>query len=266
MPAHIFDEQRRSWIAAYAGIFMFQKRRAELLGKRLRARQRGRIGMRPDSHDDQVAPPILFRNPGTMTALAENVVVLVAALIAPIGWPLGRLLYGYITTLIPETLRAYPIPALMWGGVICGAPVPLLYDPATSLFSTVVVPWLVAQVPAIFLAAGIYGILEGWLAVDGSTEWWPLTPTDPDIDDTLLLGSAEFPMATVLDPEPGKAEPIAVRRRRTPPRVRWFPMASAAVLAIAGMGWTGAQVIGSVLHHPVAIVFSTTPRPHSNWR
>jgi hypothetical protein len=38
------------------------------------------------------------------------------------------------------------------------------------------VPWIVAQVPATLLAAGIYGIMEGWLAVDGSRDWWPMRP------------------------------------------------------------------------------------------
>jgi hypothetical protein len=35
-----------------------------------------------------------------------------------------------------------------------------------------VVPWVLAQVPAVFLAAGIYGIVNGWLAVDGRDEKW----------------------------------------------------------------------------------------------
>ena len=57
MPAEVFDEERRAWIAARAGIWMFQKRRAELLGKRIRARSRAKVGARPDPHDDQVTRP-----------------------------------------------------------------------------------------------------------------------------------------------------------------------------------------------------------------
>ena len=48
-----------------------------------------------------------------------------------------------------------------------GLPLPLVYQPTDSLAGTVLAPWLIAQLPAALLAAGIYGILEGWLAVDG---------------------------------------------------------------------------------------------------
>ena len=86
----------------------------------------------------------------------------------------------WLTALIPEKLRAYPIPALVWTSVVCGTPLPLLYDPAPRLWSMLVTPWLVAQIPASFLAAGAYGVLDGWLAVDGSTDWWPMTPDGPE--------------------------------------------------------------------------------------
>ena len=46
------------------------------------------------------------------------------------------------------------------------------------------------------LAAGMYGILEGWLAVDGARDWWPMRPPperdEPDFgwasDDLMLPG------------------------------------------------------------------------------
>ncbi|SKO13891.1 Uncharacterised protein [Mycobacteroides abscessus subsp. massiliense] len=46
---------------------------------------------------------------------------------------------------------------------------------------------MLAQLPAAFLAAGVYGILNGWLAVDGSAEWWPVTPPTPEDDPTLVV-------------------------------------------------------------------------------
>ena len=143
-----FAEQRRAWIAGHAGILLFQKRRAELLGKRIRARDRARIGARPDPHDDDVTPPLVFRQTSTATGGFETALVAVCAITAPIGWPVGRLLYGWITTLIPERLLGYPIPALLGTAVVCGIPLPLLYDPAPSVWSVIVVPWLFAQIPA----------------------------------------------------------------------------------------------------------------------
>lgn len=180
--AHVIDEQRHAWIAAHSGIFLFQKRRAALLNRQLRDRQRGHIGLhlyqrqtpraRADGalyghlgpHETQLAPPpLLLRG-------LEIVVVAVAALAVPIGWAAGRLLYRYITTFIPERLRAYPIPVLLWASVV--AMTPLALTPLAH-WPTPVQLWLLAQGPAIFLVAGIYGILEGWLAVEGSTAWWP---------------------------------------------------------------------------------------------
>jgi hypothetical protein len=122
MPAEIFDEERRAWIAARAGIWMVQKRRAELLGKRIRARSRAKVGARPDPHDDQVTPPLVFRTSSTTTGALETGVLAASAAAAPIGWPLGRMLYAVIIGLIPERLQSYPIAALTWAAVLSGRP------------------------------------------------------------------------------------------------------------------------------------------------
>lgn len=186
--AHVFDEQRHAWIAAHSGIFLFQKRRAALLHRKLRDRERNHCGLHlyqrqtPRARADgalyghlgpreiQMAPPpLLLRG-------LEIVVVAVAALAVPIGWAAGRLLYRYITTLIPGKLRAYPIPALLWASVVAMTPLALT---ASAHWPTPVQLWLLGQGPAIFLVAGIYGILEGWLAVKGSTAWWPPALTAP---------------------------------------------------------------------------------------
>lgn len=103
-------------------------------------------------------------------------IVVVAAVLAPIGWPAGRAVYKAVVQLIPETLRSYPVAAFMWASVVTSLPLVLLHDPDTTLAQTVLLPWVLGQFPATFLAAGIYGILDGWLAVDGSRDWWPMRP------------------------------------------------------------------------------------------
>lgn len=251
MPAEVFDEQRRAWIAGHAGIFLFQKRRAELLGKKLRSQARARAGARPDPHDDQVTPALVFRSPSTSTGGLETVVVAVCAVAAPLGWPLGRAVYSWFLTVIPEKLRAYPIPALLWAGVVCGMPLPLLFDPSGNLSSVLVAPWLIAQIPATFLAAAVYGILEGWLAVDGSTDWWPLTPVAAEIDDDLILGPGYVSMPTVLDPTPSASKPKESPRRRTPAHIRRLPMLSGAPVAVVLIIWYCYAVLSAALSAPV---------------
>jgi hypothetical protein len=251
VPADVFDEQRRAWIAAHAGVFLVQKRRAELLGKRIRARDRHRIGVRPDPHDDQVAAPLAFRTAATPTGAMESALVTAVALAAPLAWPLGRVLYGWITTLIPDRLRAYPIPALAWTAVVSGLPLPVLFDPQPSLWSAVITPWMLTQIPATFLVAGAYGVLEGWLAVDGSTDWWPMTPLAPDLDDDLILGPGDVAMPTVLDPVPRPVDDVPVARRWTPPKTRWAPMLSGAAFAAVGTIWYGSAVVCELARSPV---------------
>lgn len=250
MPAEVFDEQRRAWIAGHAGIFLFQKRRAELLGKKLRSQARARAGARPDPHDDQVTPALMFRSPSKSTGGLETVVVAVCAAAAPLGWSLGRAVYSCILRVIPEKLRAYPIPALLCAGVLCGMPLPVLYEPSGSLSSVLVVPWLIAQIPATFLAAAVYGIVEGWLAVDGSTDWWPLTPVAADVDDDLILGPGYVSMPTVLDPIPSASNPRETPRRYTPARIRWFPMLSGATTAVVLIVWYCYAVFSAVSKAP----------------
>lgn len=168
---HDIDELRHTWIDAHAGTFTFQKRRAALLGKQLRGRARARTGLHLEPHGMHSVPlPLLSR-------ALEVVIVAVAALAAPIGWPVGRWLYRYIASLIPERLRSYPIPALLWAAALCVTPFLLLFSAPASQWPLAVELWLLAQAPATFLAAGIYGILEGWLAVGGSTAWWPHAAT-----------------------------------------------------------------------------------------
>jgi len=102
----------------------------------------------------------------------------------------------------------------MWSAAVVGLPLPLLYEPGDSLVSAAAVPWLVAQIPAALLTAGIYGVVEGWLAVDGARDWWPMRPPE-EVDDVDfgflqpddLTGPGVFP--TCRDDPPG--DPIPSR-------------------------------------------------------
>ena len=107
-----------------------------------------------------------------------------------------------------EKVRIY-----RWSAVIVGVPLPLLYSPGVSWATTLVIPWIIAQVPAALLAAGIYGILEGWLAVDGARDWWPMRPPeDHDVVDFGLhpddLTMPPTPFNTINEAPLGERTPI----------------------------------------------------------
>jgi len=213
MPAGVdrFDEVRRAWIAAHQGASTIQRRRAELLGRKVRARQRAVAAAVPDPHDDTVIPPLWLRTNTSPASQAELLVVVLATLTAPIGWAGGWLLNRAVTQLIPGTLRAYPIAALLWSGAVLGLSIVGFYDPSRTLAQIVVAPWVCAQVAGVPLVAGVYGIAEGWLAVTGSDQWWPLSPPKRPMtaeDATLILGPYDTTGPGLLDarplPDPGE--------------------------------------------------------------
>ncbi|MDV3133328.1 hypothetical protein [Mycobacterium sp. 29Ha] len=139
-----------------------------------------------------------------------------AALLAPLGWMGGKLIYRVLIQLIPGELRSYPVAACMWAAVAVGTPLALLYEPTDSLAGTVLAPWLFAQVPAAALAAGVYGILEGWLAVDGARDWWPMRPPpeNDEIDFGLQADDLTMPgvFPTHAAEPPGERTPIKRER------------------------------------------------------
>ena len=130
----------------------------------------------------------------------------------------------------------------------------------------IVMPWLLAQIPATLLAAGVYGVLEGWLAVDGSSDWWPLMPVAADVDDDVFLGARDVAMPTVLDPIPREPEPLAVPRRRTRPTIRWIPMLSASTLAALGILWYVCAVGSALIDAPAQLIESNTHSDTNTWR
>jgi hypothetical protein len=175
-----FDELRRSWIAKHQGWSTIQHRRAELLGRRVRARQRHRASAVPDPHDDTALPPMWLRTAKSPAAQLELILVTVAAVVAPLGWVGGVLVKAILVQLIPATLRSYPVAALLWSGAALGLLTTLFttaaHDAAGSLQQVVVLPWGCLQLATVPAVAGIYGVADGWLAVSGSRQWWPLTP------------------------------------------------------------------------------------------
>ena len=175
-PVDRFDEMRRAWIAAHQGHSTIQRRRAELLGRRIRARQRAIATAVPDPHDDTVIPPLWLRAVNSPASQVESLVVTVSAIVVPLGWIGGWLLQAAVTQLIPSRLRAFPVAALLWSGALLGLLIVLIYDPAPTFGQVVLTPWLCVQLAAVPSVAGVYGLADGWLAVPGSTQWWPLTP------------------------------------------------------------------------------------------
>lgn len=239
-----FDEVRHEWIARHAGIFTIQKRRAEILNRRVRDRQRKLVGARPSPYDDHVIKPLPTRRADSIEGYVEAAIVAVAVLLAPIGWPAGIALYQHVLGFIPRRLRSYPVPALLWAAVTLGALTLCLYQHGDGLGTALLAPWLIAQIPATLLSAGIYGILNGWLAVDGATDWWPLTPRP-------VAANLDYPMGPDDMTGPGifhqhdldggeQLTPIApdsARSRST------APIFAALIVSALGILWT----IGTVL-------------------
>jgi hypothetical protein len=210
-----FDEVRRAWIAEHQGWSTIQRRRAEQLGRRVRARQRRRAAAIPDPHDDTVLPPLWLRSAKSPASQAEMTVVLVVALVAPLGWLGGWIVKNLLAQLIPTTLRGYPVAALVWSGAGLGLLTTLLcqavHDPTESLRQVALLPWGCLQLAAVPAVAAIYGIAEGWLAVPGSQQWWPLTPPTRPLtaeDAAEILGGYDLTGPGLLDAqrlnEPGE--------------------------------------------------------------
>jgi hypothetical protein len=153
-----------------------------------------------------VLPPLWLRPAKSPASQAEMALVVVAALSAPLGWLGGWIGKSLVTELIPATLRGYPIAALVWSGAGLGLLTTLLcqaaYDPAESLPQVALLPWVCLQLAAVPAVAGIYGIADGWLAVPGSQQWWPLTPAQRPLtphDAAEILGGYDLTGPGLLD-------------------------------------------------------------------
>lgn len=241
-----YDELRREWISEHAGIWNIQKRRAELLNRQIRKRIRMAAGARPSPYDDNVMHPHWARRGSTVEIIIERTVIGLCALLAPLGWLAGRLLYEYTVRFIPERLRAYPVPALLWSATGIGTITALLYSPDDTLAATVLAPYVLAQIPATFAAAGIYGILNGWLAVDGSASWWPLTPPPLPVDLTLPLGPDDLTAPSVFETfEPAEVVDMTPTNQISQSQQPLHLVRIGLALCVIGVAWmTGAVGVG----------------------
>lgn len=209
LPPDRFDDVRREWIAFYQGWSTIQRRRAEELGRVVRKRQRIRTSAVPDPHDDTRIDPLWMRAAKSRAAHVELVFVVLAVVLAPIGWVAGWGLKTALVGMVPQTLRGFPVAAMLWAGAALGALTvavsQLAYDPAGSFRQVSVLPWLCMQLALIPTVAGIYGIAEGWLAIDGADQWWPLTPVQKPLtaeDAATILGGYDMTGPAVIDMRP----------------------------------------------------------------
>ncbi|WP_018604174.1 hypothetical protein [Mycobacterium sp. 155] len=201
-----FDELRRAWIARHQGWSTIQRRRAEQLGRKVRARQRLQSVAVPDPHDDTLLPPLWLRTTRSPASQVELVLMSAVVVLAPFGLIGGYVLKAVVTRLIPGDLRGYPIAVLLWAAAGLGAVIVVLsllvYQPGASFGQVAVMPWICVQFAAVFAVAGVLGIAEGWLAVAASRLWFPRTParhelTGAQADD--ILGGYDLTGPGLLD-------------------------------------------------------------------
>ena len=142
-----FDEMRRAWIATPQGWSTIQRRRAEQLGRTVRARQRAVATAVPDPHDDTLIPPLWLRTAKSPASQVELLGGVAGARSSPRRVVRRVVLKRVVTRLIPGTLRAFPIATLVWAGAVLGLPIVLLYDPAPTFGQIVLTPWLCFRWP-----------------------------------------------------------------------------------------------------------------------
>jgi len=203
------DDVRREWIEFHQGWSTIQRRRAEHLGRIIRKRQRIQTSAVPNPHDDTRIDPLWLRANKSNASKVELAIVVTAFVIAPLGWVGGWVLKTVFTQLNPQTLRGFPIAALLWSGVGLGVltlcAYQLMYDPAGSFGQVAVLPWVCLQFAAAPVAAAIWGIAEGWLAVQGSHQWWPLAPVERELtaeDAATVLSGYDVTGPAIVDALP----------------------------------------------------------------
>ncbi|MFA4085331.1 hypothetical protein ONA92_26920 [Mycobacteroides salmoniphilum] len=167
-----YDALRREWIHNHWGHLEMQRRRVEMLDIQQRRRISEEVLNAPSRRDDYARNPLAARGAVSLLGWAERIAFWVMMLFVPLGWLAGKGLYRLYIQLIPQVLRSYPIVPMLWLSLM-GVLIPLVYDPGAGVAAKLFWPWLAAQIPALFLFAGMYGIVEGWLAVPGSLQAWP---------------------------------------------------------------------------------------------
>lgn len=210
-----YDSVRRAWIARHQGWSTIQRRRAERLGRRIRARQRDHASAVPDPHDDTSLPPVWLRTVGSPAAHVEIILLWLVVATVPLGLAAGYAVKAALTRLIPDTLRGYPVVALAAAAMVLAALTVALgvtvYHPANSPFEAVVAPWWCLQIAAAPGTASALGVAEGWLAVPASRQWFPVIRSQPALtsaEATDILGGYDVTGPGLLEvqslPRPGE--------------------------------------------------------------
>lgn len=167
-------DRRAAWILNRYGWALFQRRRGQLIRKLMWEVDRELAGANPSQFAEVVTAP-LHERPITSRAVAKEYATVIAGLVfLPLAWIGGRLLYKLLARLVPRKAIAYPITPLaaIAGGLSAAVALGMWLIHLTVL-EWAYVPFLIAQIPGVFFIAALYGILEGWLGVQGSTDWWP---------------------------------------------------------------------------------------------
>lgn len=212
----VFAEKRASWILNHAREYAFQRRRGELLKAESDNHSRDMAGVDYNMHYQGITEKLYLRSNKSRAALKELLVVAGCAVIFPVAWPAGRQLYRWMARRItpsPTTTDAIPITTLAWIGAVLMLLGSILIDPgdADSFKWVLLLPWIVVQGAGTFLMASVYGVLEGWLAIPGATDWWP-APAPAAPVKKAVPGEAASPQ-TLAPPKP--------RPRQGPPRRPW---------------------------------------------
>ncbi|TXI56448.1 hypothetical protein [Mycolicibacterium mageritense] len=200
-----YDSLRRQWIHDHLWYSEIQRARMEKLDIQIRRRYAAKILAAPSRRDDYARNPLLARGHVSVIGKIEWFLFGVMMLFIPIGWLAGKGVYKVTVALIPATLRSYPIVAFLWLALIPGALIVVLYDPAPGLGAKVFWPWVAAQLPATLLIAGLYGVVEGWLAVPGALQLRPanLPPLEiSPVDAAAILGADDITAPPLIPSAP----------------------------------------------------------------
>jgi hypothetical protein len=200
-----YDELRREWIHNHWAWSEIQRARMEKLDIQIRRRYAAMILAAPSRRDDLPRNPLPARGHVSVIGQIEWAAFWMMLVFVPFGWLAGKGIYRLTVALIPDTLRSYPIVAFLWAALLPGAMIVLLYDPAPGLGAKVFWVWVAAQLPAMLLIAGLYGIVEGWLAVPGALQLRPtnLPPLEISaVDAAEILGADDLTAPSLIPPAP----------------------------------------------------------------
>ncbi|WP_441964643.1 hypothetical protein [Mycolicibacterium houstonense] len=180
----------------------------EKLDIQIRRRLAAKILAAPSRRDDFARNPLPARGHTSLIGSIEWAGFWVMMIFIPMGWAVGKGIYKITVALIPDTLRSYPIVAFLWSALIPGFAIVLLHDPAPGLGPKVFWVWVAAQFPAALLIAGLYGIVEGWLAIPGSLQLRPtnLPPLEiSPVDAEAIIGADDLTAPSLIPPAPSPA-------------------------------------------------------------